>query len=139
MTYKLKLKLKFKGVYLLLLFYTIINSLVLAFFPNLRNLIFNRFGHLLSGIIFSILAHNILKATKTTRQLSKPLFYFFVFCFASTAGVFNEIIELILDLTARSQRLGPTPDTATDLLMNTLGISAYLLFKKNNDQKRKTN
>ena len=44
---KLKLAVKLQGAYWILLIYTIINSLTLAFFPDWRNLIFNCFGHVL--------------------------------------------------------------------------------------------
>lgn len=132
---KLKLAVKLQGAYWILLIYTIINSLTLAFSPNLRNLLFNRFGHVLSGVIFALIGFAVLKASlgKSKVKLTKFLFNLFVFSLASTAGVFNEIIELVLDYTTGSQRLGPGWDTAIDLLMNTLGILIIMVFVKKDE------
>ena len=129
---KLKLAVKLQGAYWILLIYTIINSLTLVFFPDWRNLIFNRFGHVLSGVIFALIGFAVLKAglEKTKVKLTKPLFNLFVFSLASTVGVFNEIIELGLDYTIGSQRLGPGWDTAIDLTMNTLGILLVIFVNK---------
>jgi uncharacterized membrane protein YjdF len=129
---KLKLTVNLRSVYWLLLSYTIVNSLTLALLPEWRNLLFNRFGHVLSGVIFALIGFAVLKASleKSKVKLTKPLFNLFVFSLASTAGVFNEIIELGLDYTTGSQRLGPGWDTAIDLLMNTLGILIIVVFVK---------
>lgn len=129
---KLKLTVNLHSVYWLLLSYTIVNSLILALLPEWRNLIFNRLGHVVSGIIFTFISYEVIKASlkKSKIKLTKPLFNLFVFSLASTVGVFNEIIELGLDYTTGSQRLGPGWDTAIDLLMNTLGILIIIFVKK---------
>ena len=129
---KIKLVVKLQNAYWILLIYIVINSLTLAFSPNWRNLIFNRFGHVLSGVIFALISFELLKniLSKHKIKLTKSFFNVLVFSLASTAGVFNEIIELALDYTTGSQRLGPGVDTATDLLMNTLGILIILLVAR---------
>lgn len=126
---KLNLIIDIKPAYLILLAYTVINSLTLAYYPQLRDVIFNRFGHLISGVIYAIVAIEIIKASlaKTKSRLTKSLYLLFVFSLASTAGVFNEIIELGLDVTTGSHRIGVGFDTAIDLLMNTIGILVVLI------------
>jgi len=126
---RLKLIVDIKPALLILLIYTAGNSLTLAYSPQLREIIFNRFGHIISGVIYTLMATEIIKAalTKTKLKLTKPLYLLFVFSFASTAGVFNEIIELLLDIATGSHRIGPGFDTAIDLLMNTVGILLTLL------------
>lgn len=133
---RLKLTVDIKPAYLILLVYTIINSLTLAFCPQLRNLIFNRLGHFISGVIYAVVIIEVIKASliKTKSKLTKPLYYLFAFSLASTAGVFNEIVELGLDVFTGSHRIGPGLDTAIDLSMNTLGILLILMVgigKKN--------
>ena len=129
---RLNLAVDIKAGYLILFVYTIINSLTLAFWPQLRNLIFNRFGHLISGVIYAIVGVEIVKASliKTKSKLAKSLYLLFIFSLASTAGVFNEIIELGLDVFTGSHRIGVGFDTAIDLLMNTLGILVVLVSKR---------
>lgn len=132
---KLKLIVNLHSVYWLLLSYTIVNSLTLALLTEWRDLIFNRFGHVLSGIIFTLISYELIKVSlkKSKIILIKPLFNLFVFSLASTTGVFNEIIELVLDYTTGSQRLGPGWDTVIDLLMNTLGILIIMVFVKKDE------
>jgi hypothetical protein len=129
---KLDLTIDIKPAYLVLLAYSVINSLTLAFYPQLKDLIFNRLGHFISGIIFVLIAGEAVKAglIKNKIRLTKPLYLLFIFSVASTAGVFNEILELGLDVAVGSHCIGPGFDTAIDLLMNTLGITAILIFQK---------
>lgn len=129
---RLNLVIDIKPAYLILLVYTIINSLTLAYYPQLRDMIFNRFGHLISGVIYAIVAIELIKASlaKTKSRLTKPLYSLFVFSLASTAGVFNEIIELGLDVTTGSHRIGAGFDTAIDLLMNTFGILVVIILNR---------
>lgn len=131
---KLNLEVSIKPAYLILFAYTVINSLTLAYYPQLRDIIFNRFGHFISGVIYAIVVIEIIKTslTKTKSRLTKPLYLLFVFSLASTAGVFNEIIELGLDVTTGSHRIGAGFDTALDLLMNTVGIIIIVLILSRN-------
>jgi len=127
---RLKRVVNITPAYLILLIYTVINSLTLAFYPQLRDMIFNRFGHLISGIIYAIIASEVIQAgcDKTRLTFSKAFYLLFVFSLASTAGVLNEIIELGLDVATGSHRIGPGFDTAIDLLMNTYGIVIILIM-----------
>lgn len=90
-------------------------------------------------IIYFLLLLAFLKANHfIVGDLNSYFFWYFVELFlvlelASTAGVFNEIIELVLDYTTGSQRLGPGWDTAIDLLMNTLGILIIMVFVKKDE------
>jgi|SRR3989338_4116512 len=134
---RLKLAIDIKPAYLILIIYTVVNSLTLAYYPQLRDIIFNRTGHLISGVIYAIVAIEIIKASlvKTKSKLTKPLNLWFIFSLASTAGIFNEIIELGLDITTGSHRIGPGFDTAIDLLMNTFGILLVLIVKESSRKK----
>ncbi len=93
--------------------------------------IINRAEHLLAFVLLTYVIWTFFLKYLPQKVWREHPYYtaLLVFSVTSTLGVFNELIELILDALFNTRFIGPYLDTPLDLLMNSLGITLFLAVR----------
>lgn len=121
-----RLKVNFLPVYILLSLYIIPAILGFTIFKQYWLFLFKRLGHFLTGFLSAYIFDQIFSAyfKKHKIEINKWLYLWLLFASVSGIGVIDEVVDLFMGTI---HWLG---DSATDLLVNTVGFSIFLLLKK---------
>jgi len=119
-------------VFIALLIYLVVYTLVYAFDIYRFSSLVNRSEHFFGSILSSFIVYSFLSKSALYTQIpSQTTKLILLFCVVSALGVFNEIIEMFFDLMFKTKNIGPGIfDTNLDLLMNTLGTGAFIFFSR---------
>jgi len=121
-----KLKVNFLPAYILLGLFIIPAILGFTFFKDYWLYLFKRTGHFLTGFLSAYIFDQIFSVyfQKNKIKISQCLYLWLLFASVSGVGVVDEVLDLFMGTV---HWVG---DSATDLLVNTIGFLIFLLVKK---------
>lgn len=113
-------------VYLLIILFFIPTILAFAVYPGWWLYLFKRPGHLLTGFLTAYIFNQIYSEFFKKQKITLTVFLriWLLFASVSAVAVVDEILDLYIGV------IHGLTDTATDLVVNNLGLLFYLFFLK---------
>lgn len=117
--------LHFKFVYFVLAVITILAILGYTVFWEYWLLLYKRAAHFLNTFLCAYIFDQVFSQYLRIKEikLNKALYLWVLFASVSTLGVFDEILDLIMGSIHWKN------DSATDLLVNTIGLLTFVVLK----------